>query len=204
MSLRGFAKILKSDTLTREERDEYLDIIISESNRLAQLATNVLNLSKVENTSILTDVSAFELSEEIRQAILLLETKWQKKELEWILELDELIYSGNKDLLNQMWINLIDNAVKFSPQGGKVKIKLHSDGPQVIFQIWDNGCGMDQEMIDHIFDRFYQGDLSHTAEGNGIGLTVVKRIAELHGGSVFVYSEPGIGTNFKVILPVQP
>ena len=204
VSLRGFAKILKSDTLTREERDEYLDIIISESNRLAQLATNVLNLSKVENTSILTDVSAFELSEEIRQAILLLETKWQKKELEWILELDELIYSGNKDLLNQMWINLIDNAIKFSPQGGKVKIKLHSDGPQVIFQIWDNGCGMDQEMIDHIFDRFYQGDLSHTAEGNGIGLTVVKRIAELHGGSVFVYSEPGIGTNFKVILPVQP
>ena len=204
VSLRGFAKILKSDTLTREERDEYLDIIISESNRLAQLATNVLNLSKVENTSILTDVSAFELSEEIRQAILLLETKWQKKELEWILELDELIYSGNKDLLNQMWINLIDNAVKFSPQGGKVKNKLHSDGPQVIFQIWDNGCGMDQEMIDHIFDRFYQGDLSHTAEGNGIGLTVVKRIAELHGGSVFVYSEPGIGTNFKVILPVQP
>lgn len=105
VSLRGFAKILKSDTLTREERDEYLDIIINESNRLAQLATNVLNLSKVENTSILTDVSAFELSEEIRQAILLLETKWQKKELEWILELDELIYSGNKDLLNQMWID---------------------------------------------------------------------------------------------------
>ena len=181
VSLRGFAKILKSDTLTREERDEYLDIIISESN-----------------------VSAFELSEEIRQAILLLETKWQKKELEWILELDEIVYSGNKDLLNQMWINLIDNAVKFSPQGGKVKIKLHADGPQVRFQIWDNGCGMDQEIIDHIFDRFYQGDLSHTAEGNGIGLTVVKRIAELHGGSVSVYSEPGIGTNFKVILPVQP
>lgn len=204
VSLRGFAKILKSDTLTREERDEYLDIIISESNRLAQLATNVLNLSKVENTSILTNISAFELSEEIRQAILLLETKWQKKELEWILELDEIVYSGNKDLLNQMWINLIDNAVKFSPQGGKVKIKLHADGPQVRFQIWDNGCGMDQDIIGHIFDRFYQGDLSHTAEGNGIGLTVVKRIAELHGGSVSVYSEPGIGTNFKVILPVQP
>ena len=164
----------------------------------------MLNLSKVENTSILTNISAFELSEEIRQAILLLETKWQKKELEWILELDEIVYSGNKDLLNQMWINLIDNAVKFSPQGGKVKIKLHADGPQVRFQIWDNGCGMDQEIIGHIFDRFYQGDLSHTAEGNGIGLTVVKRIAELHGGSVSVYSEPGIGTNFKVILPVQP
>lgn len=204
VSLRGFAKILKNDNLTREERDEYLDIIISESNRLAQLSTNVLNLSKVENMSILTDVNAFNLAEEIRQSILLLESRWQKKEIEWILELKEITFCGNKALLNQMWINLIDNAIKFSPQGGKIKIRLYPDGSQVIFRIWDNGCGMDETVMEHIFDRFYQGDKSRTTEGNGIGLTLVKRVAKLHGGTVLVHSEAGIGTTFTVELPSAP
>lgn len=201
VSLRGFAKILKNDNLTREERDEYLDIIISESNRLAQLSTNVLNLSKVENMSILTDVSTFNLAEEIRQSILLLESRWQKKEIEWILELEEITFCGNKALLNQMWINLIDNAVKFSPQGGKIKIRLYPDSSQVVFRIWDNGCGMDETVIRHIFDRFYQGEKARTTEGNGIGLPLVKRVANLHGGDVLVHSEPGIGTTFTVQLP---
>lgn len=114
VSLRGFAKILKNNDLTQEERNEYLDIIINESNRLAQLSTNVLNLSKIEKMNILSDMENFDLSEEIRQSILLLESKWQKKELELIIDMDELTYHGNKALLNQAWINLIDNAIKFS------------------------------------------------------------------------------------------
>ena len=203
-SLRGFAKILKNDSLTKEERDEYLDIIINESNRLSQLSTNVLNLSKIEKMSILSDMETFDLSEEIRQSILLLESKWQKKELELIIDLDELEYHGNKALLNQVWINLIDNAVKFSPQNGKIKLKLHRIKDQIIFQIMDNGCGMDEETKDHIFDRFYQGDSSHTTEGNGIGLTVVEKIIHLHKGSIQVISEAGIGTTFTVDLPIEP
>ena len=164
VSLRGFAKILKNDRLTKEERDEYLDIIISESNRLSQLSTNVLNLSKIEKMSILSDMESFDLSEEVRQSVLLLESKWQKKDLELFIDMDELEYRGNKALLNQVWINLIDNAIKFSPQNGKIKLKLHRKKDQVVFQILDNGCGMDEETKNHIFDRFYQGDSSHTAE----------------------------------------
>ena len=204
VSLRGFAKILKSDTLTREERDEYLDIIISESNRLSQLSTNVLNLSKIEKMSILSDMESFDLSEEVRQSVLLLESKWQKKDLELFIDMDELEYRGNKALLNQVWINLIDNAIKFSPQNGKIKLKLHRKKDQVVFQILDNGCGMDEETKNHIFDRFYQGDSSHTAEGNGIGLTVVEKIVHLHKGQIRVVSEAGIGTTFTVNLPIIP
>ena len=204
VSLRGFAKILKNDSLTKEERDEYLDIIISESNRLSQLSTNVLNLSKIEKMSILSDMETFDLSEEIRQSILLLESKWQKKNLELFIDMDELEYHGNKALLNQVWINLIDNAIKFSPQNGKIKLKLHRKKDQVVFQILDNGCGMDEETKNHIFDRFYQGDSSHTAEGNGIGLTVVEKIVHLHKGQISVVSEAGIGTTFTVNLPIIP
>lgn len=202
VSLRGFAKILRHNTLTQEERDEYLDIIISESNRLAQLSTNVLNLSKIEKMSILSDMETFDLSEEVRQSILLLESKWQKKELELIIDMDDLEYCGNKALLNQVWINLIDNSVKFSPQKGKVKLKLHQKDSQIIFRILDNGCGMNEEMKNHIFDRFYQGDGSHATEGNGIGLTIVDKIVRLHKGTITVDSEAGIGTTFTVILPV--
>ena len=204
VSLRGFAKILKNDRLTKEERDEYLDIIISESNRLSQLSTNVLNLSKIEKMSILSDMESFDLSEEVRQSILLLESKWQKKDLELFIDMDELEYRGNKALLNQVWINLIDNAIKFSPQNGKIKLKLHRKKDQVVFQILDNGCGMDEETKNHIFDRFYQGDSSHTAEGNGIGLTVVEKIVHLHKGQIRVVSEAGIGTTFTVNLPIIP
>ena len=204
VSLRGFAKILKNDRLTKEERDEYLDIIISESNRLSQLSTNVLNLSKIEKMSILSDMESFDLSEEVRQSVLLLESKWQKKNLELFIDMDELEYHGNKALLNQVWINLIDNAIKFSPQNGKIKLKLHRKKDQVVFQILDNGCGMDEETKNHIFDRFYQGDSSHTAEGNGIGLTVVEKIVHLHKGQIRVISEAGIGTTFTVNLPIIP
>ena len=203
VSLRGFAKILKSDTLTREERDEYLVIIISESNRLAQLATNVLNLSKVENTSILTDVSAFELSEEIRQAILLLETKWQKKELEWILELDELIYSGNKDLLNQMWINLIDNAIKFSHHDSTIYIQANSRYEKIFISVKDTGIGIPKDSLKKIWERFYKTDLSRGKDkrGTGLGLSIVKEIIQAHGENIDVVSTEGVGTEFIFSLP---
>lgn len=201
VSLRGFARLLKNDRLTPEERNEYLDIIISESDRLSQLATNVLNLSKVEKLNILSDQEIFDVSEEIRQCILLLESKWQKKELELIIDMDELNCQGKRDLLNQVWINLIDNAIKFSPQKGKLKIKLHQQGEMLQFQVLDNGCGMSKEIQAHIFDRFYQGDASRTTEGNGIGLTIARKIVELHKGAMDVYSEEGIGSTFLVNLP---
>lgn len=203
VSLRGFAKLLKSPDLTQEERDEYLDIIINESNRLSQLSTNVLNLSKIENLSIVTDNEVFDLTEQIRQSILLLEPKWEKKGVEMIIELEEITYCANKQLLNQVWINLIDNAIKFTLEKTKVKIKLYQTDTTVIFKILDNGYGMDEETKSHIFDRFYQGDSSHAMEGNGIGLTIVQKIISLYHGEIQVNSEEGIGTAFIVTLPAD-
>ena len=203
VSLRGFAKLLKNHNLTDEERDEYLDIIIQESTRLSQLSSNVLNLSKVENLSILSDMERFSLSEEIRRSVLIFEPKWQAKELDMIVDMIELEYYGNKALLNQVWINLLDNAVKFSPQKGKIKIKLHQEDGWIIFQVLDNGCGMDQAILAHIFERFYQGDSSHATQGNGLGLAVAQKIVSLHGGDIRADSEEGIGATFTVRLPVR-
>lgn len=202
VSMCGFAKLLKNRDLSESERKEYLDVIIHESGRLSQLAANVLNLSKIENLSILTDMETFHLSEEIRLSVLLLENKWLAKELELIFDIDELEYYGNRDLLNQVWINLIDNAVKFSSPKGKIVLKLHKQEDHIVFRIMDNGCGMSQEETDHIFDRFYQGDSSHTTEGNGLGLTVVNKIVKLHQGKLEVHSDEGFGSSFSVMLPL--
>lgn len=167
VSLRGFAKLLKQDNLTREEREEYLDIIISESDRLAALSTNVLNLSKIENQVIITEKKNYDLSEQIRRTILLLESKWSKKELELDMDIEEVVnFYGNSELLSEVWVNLLDNAIKFSSQGERLDIKLKSFSNYIEFKVQDLGCGMTEETKLHIFDKFYQGDKSHTTEGN--------------------------------------
>ena len=201
VSLRGYAKLLKAENLSKEERDEYLDIIIRESDRLASLATNVLNLSKVENQTILSEVAPFDLTEQIRQVIVGLEPKWSEKGLDIELDLDECQYTGNEALLYQVWLNLIDNAIKFTPQNGKIEIKLVGSKKAHIFSVKDTGCGIDQTTQQHMFNKFYQGDTSHTTEGNGLGLTLCKKIIALHQGSIHVTSKLERGTTFSVELP---
>nr|WP_315020723.1 HAMP domain-containing sensor histidine kinase [uncultured Aminipila sp.] len=202
VSLRGFAKILKSPDLSEEERNEYLDIIISESDRLTELATNVLTLTAIENLNIISSKSEFDLSEQIRRSVLMLESKWSNKNLELIIDMDDISYLGNEDLLTQVWINLIDNAIKFSPNNSKVKIKLKTCEKDVLFKVMDNGYGIDEENQKHIFDKFYQGDKSHSIEGNGLGLAIVNKIVKLHGGKIIIESEAGVGTVFTVTLPL--
>ncbi|MHC1721963.1 MAG: ATP-binding protein [Aminipila sp.] len=202
VSLRGFAKILKNPDLSEEERNEYLDIIISESDRLTELATNVLTLTAIENLSIISAKSEFDLSEQIRRSVLMLESKWSNKNIDMIIALDEISYLGNEDLLTQVWINLIDNAIKFSPNNSKVKIKLKKSEKEIIFKVMDNGYGIDEENQKHIFDKFYQGDKSHSTEGNGLGLAIVNKIVKLHGGRIIIESEAELGTVFTVILPL--
>ncbi len=203
VSLRGFAKLLKNDNLTKEERDEYLDIIISESDRLALLATNILNLSNIENKTINTSKSNFDLSEQIRHSILLLESKWSSKNIEINIDLDETKYIGNEELLKQVWVNLIENAIKFTNKEGKIDIQLMSFEDSKVFKIRDTGIGMSQKTKKHIFDKFYQGDTSHTIEGNGLGLTMVKKIIDLHNGIVEVKSQLNKGTIITVTLPLD-
>lgn len=201
VSIRGFAKLLKEKNLTEEERREYLDIIITESERLAELSTNVLNLSKYENIEIITDKSLFRLDEQIRKTIVLMEPKWSAKKITVNVELDNVIYSGNEDLTQQIWLNLLDNAVKYSHQGGLINITLENINDGIRLSIQDDGSGMDEQEKARIFDKFYQGDTSHAKAGHGLGLAIVKRIVALCGGDIGVQSEPGKGSVFTVLLP---
>lgn len=201
VSIRGFAKALKWDDLTNEERNEYLDIIISESERLADLSSNVLFLSKIEKQTILTNKSEVNISEQIRLVIALLYEKWSAKSLEIIFNnSDEKHLLCNEELLKQVWINLIDNAIKFSPDGKKIEIHISESTDEMTVSILDEGGGISEESQRHIFDKFYQGDLSHTTAGNGLGLAIVKRIVELHGGKINVCSYQN-GSAFIITLP---
>ena len=202
VSIRGFAKLLRENRLTEEERQEYLDIILTESERLAALATNVLNLTKYESMEIVSEKAPFRLDEQIRRTVVLMQPKWEEKNLTVEAELEETVFTGSEDLTQQIWLNLLDNAVKFSPPGGLIQISLTHTEKDILFRIRDEGAGMDEQTMAHIFDKFYQGDASHSKAGNGLGLTLVKRIVELCGGTIRVESRQGGGSEFIVLLPL--
>lgn len=199
VSIAGFAKLLKRGNLTEQQRAEYLDIIEEESMRLSEMATNVLNLTKIENQSILTDRTEYNLSEQLRASILLLERKWSKKRLQWQLELGEHRITANEELLKQVWINLLDNAIKFSPEDGTIGVQIAERGGVLSISVRNAGTTIPRQEQEKIFRKFYQADTSHSSEGNGIGLAIVKRVVELHQGAVEVHSENG-GTTFTVTL----
>ena len=201
VSIRGFARQLQSGNLTEEQRREYIDIIVAESERLATMSQNVLLLSKLENQSIVTEKSQFYLDEQIRACILLLERAWSDKNIELDIELDEIKYTFNEEMLSHVWINLFSNAIKFTPEGGRIFCSLKTTPDGTVFEIQDNGDGMTAEIKARIFEKFYQGDSSHSTTGNGIGLNIVHRILTLAGGSIAVESEPHKGAKFTVTLP---
>ena len=200
VSIAGFAKLIKRGNLTEEQKREYLDIIEEESLRLSDMATNVLNLTKVENQSILTDVAEYNLSEQLRTCVLLLEAKWERKQLEPVLDLEEILYSGNEELLKEVWINLLDNAIKFAPKGSTLLLTAEETSEAVIVAVENEGPEIPPEATQKIFNKFYQADESHASEGNGAGLAIVKRVVELHGGAVSVLSDES-RTRFTVSLP---
>ena len=201
VSIQGFAKQLKKENLSEEKKQEYIDIIISESKRLTNLSSNILMLSKLENQQIITDKTSFSLDEQIRNCILLLEKQWTAKDISFDIDMQEIQYTTNAEMLSQVWVNIIGNAIKFSPEGSSIRIKLFKEGDVITAEITDRGIGMDQQTISHIFERFYQGDRAHASEGNGLGLPLVKRIVELCNGNIRVESQYGKGTNFIVTLP---
>lgn len=202
VSIRGFAKILQSKTATPQQEQEYLKIIVDESERLSTLSQNVLYLCKVENQTILSHTEQYDLTEQIRQTILSLQNQWEKKHLDFEMNMDDVCFTCNRELMGQMWLNLIDNAVKYSPQNSTIFMTLCEKPKQICFSITDQGDGIDDAEQKRIFDKFYQCDASHAAQGNGIGLSIVKRVAEIHGGSVAVTSRIGEGSTFTVTLPL--
>lgn len=200
-SIQGFAKLIRDKSLTADQFEEYTGIIVSESGRLANLSSNLLRLSKLENQEIRDKFSSFPLDEQIRSAILLLENKWEEKEIDLDLDLDQVDYFGDEELLQQVWINLLSNAVQFSYQKGYIRATLYKSKNKVIAEVEDNGTGIPDEAKSRIFDKFYKADKSRSSEGNGLGLAIVKKIVELHGGSITFVSQVGKGTIFTVELP---
>ena len=179
---------------------QYLNAIEEESMRLSYMATNVLNLTKVENQTILSEVSTYNLSEQIRSCVLLLENKWAKKDIELQLEFEEYKIEANEELMKQVWINLLDNAVKFVPNGGMVAVDIWDPGERLVISVSNTGSEIPLEKQEKIFNKFYQADESHSTEGNGIGLAIVKRIVSLHHGKISLQSE-NMRTTFTIKLP---
>lgn len=202
VSIKGFAEILKYDDLTHEERKEYLDIVIEESSRLAVLANNVLEVSKIEQQEILTNKQRFNLGEQMRQCILLLDAKMSEKNIKLKIDIEDYIIEGNKEMLQQVWINLLDNAIKFTQEQGIIHIQMQKCDNQIKVEISDTGCGISEEELPRIFDKFYQADTSHATMGNGLGLSLVKKIVVLHGGIISCKSKLTEGTTFVVEVPI--
>lgn len=201
-SLKGYAKLLKSDSLTPEQRTEYADIVIAESDRLSRLSADLLKLSELENKGLSPERKEFSLDEQIRSAVILLQQSWEDKSLDLDIDLEEVTFAGDEALLYQLWVNLISNAVRYTDKGGKIAVSLTESETAVTVLVIDNGRGMTREETDNVFRRFYKADKSRSSDGTGLGLAIAKKIAELHGGDITVYSVAGEGSMFTVTLPV--
>ena len=200
-AIEGCATLLQDETATLEERREYTGMILDAARQLSTLTGNILKLSKLESSNMPVEKSDFQLDEQVRQAVLMLEKEWEAKDIQLDIDLDTVTYCGNAELLMQVWLNLFTNAIKYSNPGGKVAVALYRTGKGISVQVEDKGIGMPEDVQRHVFDKFYQGDTARKAQGNGLGLTLVQRIVSQHGGTVSVKSEVGAGSVFTVRLP---
>ena len=202
-SINGFAEMLLNDdgTLSREEKRSYLEIIASESRRLADLAGNSLLMSRLDTQKIIPDKKPFSLDEQLRRCSILLSGQWTEKELDMTMDLDEAVYVGDYDLMQHLWINLLTNAVKYTPKGGSITVTLKNEEKFIAVSVADTGKGIPPEDRERIFDKYYQTDKSHSKRGLGLGLAICKRIVQLCNGSLTVESEVGVGSTFTVKLP---
>lgn len=207
-SINGFSLLLLDDLegrahLSTEERAAYLRIIANESKRLSNLSSNTLLLNRLDSKAILEASDTFQLDEQVRDCLLLLQEEWMKKDLKLDLSLEDIEIRGNREMLKEVWINLIGNAVKFTPEGGSIGVSLTEENGLICAIVRDTGIGMDEQTLAHVFDRYYQGDPSHATRGHGLGLAIAKRIVELSGGYIKAESYPGKGSKFIVFLPVR-
>lgn len=199
-SITGYVTLLQDPDLTEAERNEYIQLAFFNIEKLNDLTGNILQLSKLESQNTVQKPVTYRLDEQLREAIVLLEPKWNGKHMNLELDLPKTYYCGQQSLLFQVWTNLIGNAIKFTPDMGTIQIQIHQQGEQILVTIQDNGIGMSQETQAHIFEKFYQGDTSRKAQGNGLGLALCKRIIDLAGGKIEIHSKEGKGAVFTVFL----
>lgn len=201
--IKNYAELLQTGKGTEEERLEYARNIEEAAERLSGLITNIIRLNKLEHQRIDPEIETYDLCAQLEECILNYEDMWDEKDLELEVDIEEkTVVDADKNLMELVWNNLLSNAVKFTEPGGKVMVRqTFSDGYAVV-EVTDTGCGMSRESIRHIFDKFYQGDTSHSKEGNGLGLALVSRILMLMDGEISVASEEGRGSTFTVRIPV--
>ena len=201
-SINGFASLVLEKDLPEEEKQQYLKIIVDESARLSNLATSTILLSKLTAQTIVTDIEEYDLGEQLRECSVILSGTWLKKNMEFDVSLAPVMYRGNKEMMQHLWINLLDNAVKYTPEGGRITVLVREENGYAIVKIKDTGEGMSKEIRNSLFDPYFQGDSSHSRQGLGLGLSIVKRIVELCKGTITVRSTLGEGSEFTVILPL--
>ncbi|WP_371362200.1 Sensor histidine kinase RcsC [Sporomusa rhizae] len=201
-SIRGFAHALRNDELSAEERLRYVEIIEAESSRLSQLSDSMLKLAYLEAENRKFELTYFRLDQQIKDIILACEPQWATKNIDMEVDVEEMSINANKDLLNQVWTNIIHNSLKFTSEGGKVRVELSRQGNSAICRISDTGIGMSAEDQLHVFERFYKADKSRERShgGNGLGLSIAKKIVDIHEGTIGVQSVLGTGTTFTVTL----
>lgn len=199
-AIEGYSTLLQDNDNLSDEQKQYVDKILFNTNRLSTLVGSILLLSKIENQSIPMNQTSYRLDEQIRQSIVGLEPAWSKKNIEFDVELDSIEYTGNENMMRHVWDNLIGNAIKFNPEFGIVHIRLTKQENDLVFTVEDTGPGISEDGKKHIFDKFYQEDSSHKAEGNGLGLALVKKILAISDGDVSVENIDGGGCRFTVIL----
>lgn len=199
--ISNYAQIIQSPDLDDAERNEYARILVNTSNELSELISNILKLNKLENQQIMPDVTRFNLSEQLCQCLFQFENEIEKKNIVVETDIKENVFiESDPDILTVVWNNLISNAIKFNKEGGTLCITLKTDKDRVVVTVLDTGCGISREVGKRIFDKFYQGDTSHSSQGNGLGLALVKRIVDIVGGDILVESEVERGSAFTITL----
>ena len=199
--IQNYAQLLKSDTLTEQDRKDYSETIYGAANRLNTLITNILRLNRLENQRLSPAAAPFDLSAQLTECLLGFEAVWEEKQIEIEPDIkDGVTVNSDRELLSIVWNNLLSNAFKFTEPGGTVGVTLKSEGKDASVTIRDTGCGISSEAAKHIFDKFYQGDTSHATQGNGLGLALVKRILDMTGREINVESAPSEGSAFTVKL----
>lgn len=202
-SIQGYATLLQNHKLPVEKHEYYVEKILDNSRRLSHLSSRILMLSKLENQETVMNKKEYRLDEQIRKSILMLESNWVVKNIEFDMDLPAMVYYGSESLLEQVWSNILDNAIKHSHEGGVIHVSMQLSNHQLSVTIKDHGIGMTEEIQNHIFEKFYQGDSSRKTDGNGLGLALVKRIIDLCKGTITVESAPEAGSSFTVNLPIQ-
>lgn len=202
--IQNCAQLLQREDITEEKRREYTDSILQSTRKLSNLIMNILKLNKLEKQTIRPVPERYDLCQQLCDCALQFEDAWENKELEFVSDMeDRVMVEADPGLLELVWTNLLSNAVKFTPAGGTITLTQTSDEKEVAVSVSDTGCGIDDETIRHIFDKFYQGDTSHSTEGNGLGLALVQRILQLSDGTITVKSRVGQGSTFTVRLPAS-